>query len=163
MVDVSTTPTPDSSEPTGPPRAEPADSSIAAAARPDNDAPFLWWRRRDQLVFGTLMIAMVVLMGIHWARMSGFGMRPVEIERHEARAYEYKLEINSANWVEWTQLDGIGDQLARRIVSDREEKGPFKSVNDLNRVPGIGPKTIEKLRPWIQAGADIDASSLSGR
>lgn len=109
------------------------------------------------------MILLVALMGIHWTRLSGLGMQPVEIDRHAARSYEYKLDINSANWVEWTQLEGIGDQLARRIVSDRETNGPFQSVNDLDRVPGIGPKTIEKLRPWVQTGAEIDASSLSAQ
>ena len=104
------------------------------------------------------MIASLVLMGVHWARMSGLGMRPVNIDRHAARPFEFQLDINTANWVEWAQLEGIGDQLARRIVEDREKNGPFPSVEDLNRVPGIGPKTLEKLRPWIRHAPKSDAS-----
>ncbi|NQV27673.1 MAG: helix-hairpin-helix domain-containing protein, partial [Rhodopirellula sp.] len=69
------------------------------------------------------------------------------------RAHEdigYQIELNSATWVELTQLRGIGTGLARRIVSDREEFGPFSSIDDLQRVPGIGPKTIEKNRRWLR-------------
>ena len=171
MVDVSDTPTP---APEGAPDAKPRavridppatvpSHSTGDAPNHTNDAPFLWWRRRDQIVFGSLLIVTLVLMGVHWVRMSGLGMRPVNIDRHEARQFEFQLDINSANWVEWTQLDGIGDQLARRIVADREKNGPFQSVDDLNRVPGIGPKTIEKLRPWVQHRSEIDASNLSRR
>ncbi|HET6323107.1 MAG TPA: helix-hairpin-helix domain-containing protein, partial [Planctomycetaceae bacterium] len=50
----------------------------------------------------------------------------------------------------WGQIQGIGDALARRIVADREENGPFQSVEDLGRVKGIGPKTLEHLRPWVR-------------
>lgn len=149
MVDVSKTPT-----------LQPSPGPRAQAPR---DESFLGWRRSDQIVFGTLLIVMTVLMGIHWARMSRLGTQPIELERHEARTYEFKLDINSANWVEWAQLDGIGDQLARRIVADREANGPFKGVDDLNRVPGIGGKTLDKMRPWIYLRSEIDASALTGR
>jgi competence protein ComEA len=79
-------------------------------------------------------------------------MRPVEIERMQPRSFDYKIDINQAKWVEWAQLEGIGEVLAERIVSDREENGPFRSIDDLNRVEGIGPKTLEKIRPWLEVG-----------
>ena len=115
----------------------------------DEPAPF-WLRRGDQLVLAVLCSALLVLSLWHWASLSGWGMRPVEVDRHPSRQYEFRIEINSATWVEWIQLPNIGETLARRIIADREERGPFESVEDLQRVKGIGPKTIENLRPYLR-------------
>lgn len=115
----------------------------------DGPAPF-WLRRGDQVVLGVLCSALLVLSAWQWASLSGWGMRPVEVDRHPSRQYEYRIDINSATWVEWIQLPNIGETLARRIIADREERGPFESVEDLQRVKGIGPKTIENLRPYLR-------------
>ena len=40
--------------------------------------------------------------------------------------------------------------ISKRIVEDREANGPFESIEALQRVKGIGPKTIERIRPWLQ-------------
>ena len=108
-------------------------------------------RTGDQLFVGVLIAASFVLMLIHWIRLSDWGAHPVEIERHASYRYDYKLDINEATWVEWTNLQGIGETLARRIVEEREQNGPYDSVDDLQRVKGIGPKTVEKIRPWLLA------------
>jgi len=108
-------------------------------------------RSGDQLFVGVLICASLVLMLIHWIRLSDWGAHPVEIERHASYRYDYKLDINEATWVEWTNLQGIGETLARRIVEEREHHGPYDSVDDLQRVKGIGPKTVEKIRPWLLA------------
>ncbi len=118
---------------------------------PKSSRPLFGWRRGDQIVFGTLLVLGIALIAIHWAWISGWGMRPVEIERQDQRPFEFRLDINQANWIEWTQLPGVGDQLARRIVAYREQNGPFQSVDELKQVQGIGSKTLEKLRPWITA------------
>jgi competence protein ComEA len=93
--------------------------------------------------------AILLLMAAHWAQRAWDGARFVEIDRLPAKAYEFRLDINSATWVEWMQLEGIGEVLARRIVENRERSGPFSGVDDLRRVPGIGPKTLEDLRPHL--------------
>jgi len=46
-------------------------------------------------------------------------------------------------------LPGIGPALAARIIEDREKAGAYRSVEDLDRVKGIGPRTIEKLRELV--------------
>jgi competence ComEA-like helix-hairpin-helix protein len=43
-------------------------------------------------------------------------------------------------------LPGIGRTRARAIVADREENGPVEALEDLLRVPGLGPGTVEGLR-----------------
>jgi competence protein ComEA len=114
----------------------------------DTTAHF-WLRRGDQIFFGVLVIAALLLACVHWVRLSRWGTDPVEIEHLPGSVFDYRIDINSATWVEWVQLEGIGETLARRIVADRELHGPFRSVGDLQRVAGIGPKTAERLRPWL--------------
>lgn len=63
-----------------------------------------------------------------------------------------RLDINRAGVAELQQLPGIGRSLARRIVAHREAGGPFASPEELLRVPGIGPKRLDRLRPWVAVG-----------
>ena len=57
-----------------------------------------------------------------------------------------KVNLNSADAVALDALPGIGQVTAGHIIASREEAGPFASLDDLDRVPGIGPTTIESLR-----------------
>jgi len=59
------------------------------------------------------------------------------------------LDPDRATAADWERLPGIGPSLAARIVSDRAANGPFGSVDGLARVRGIGPKTVERLRPFL--------------
>ena len=55
------------------------------------------------------------------------------------------LNINRASLAELMNLPGIGEVTANRILQAR----PFSSLDDLSRVPGLGPKTLAKLRPHL--------------
>ena len=60
-----------------------------------------------------------------------------------------KIDINRAEpWLLET-LPGIGEVLAQRIVDYRNENGPFKRIEDLLKVSGIGEATFEKIRDYI--------------
>ena len=61
------------------------------------------------------------------------------------------FDINRATAAEWDELPGIGPAKAQAIVEDRERNGPFRSIDDLARVKGIGPKLLERLREAIEA------------
>jgi competence protein ComEA len=102
--------------------------------------------RRFLLVTGGLLAG---LSAAHWALLSGFGVREVEIHRLPERRFDFLVDINRATWVEWMQLENIGEATARKIVADRQQRGPFRSIEDLSRVSGIGPKTLEKIRPYL--------------
>ena len=112
----------------------------------------LWLRRGDQIFVGTLVVVALGLMGVSAVRFSGWGRAPIEIDRRPARKYDYQLNINTAPWIEWTLLEGIGETLAKRIVDDRTSRGPFQSIDDLGRVKGIGGKTLDQMRPWLTVG-----------
>lgn len=49
----------------------------------------------------------------------------------------------------WDALPGIGPELAKRIVFDRQINGDFCSVDALKRVPGIGEGKIEQIRKYF--------------
>lgn len=65
---------------------------------------------------------------------------------------EKLLNINTASVAELTALKGIGAAKAKAVVEHREKRGPFKSVDSLTDVPGIGPKLLETIRPQVTVG-----------
>ncbi|HEV8121440.1 MAG TPA: helix-hairpin-helix domain-containing protein [Candidatus Polarisedimenticolia bacterium] len=66
-----------------------------------------------------------------------------------------KVNINSASADQLTALPGIGPSYAQRIVEYREKNGPFKRVEDILNVRGIGEKTFERIRERITIGAAV--------
>lgn len=64
------------------------------------------------------------------------------------------LNLNTADAESLQELPGIGPALASRIVAYRWEHGPFQTVEDLLRVPGIGPKRWERIRHAIRVTAE---------
>ena len=61
----------------------------------------------------------------------------------------FKLHINEENEKGLSLLPNIGPARAAEIRNFIKEHGPFMSENDIIRVKGIGPKTVEKILPWI--------------
>ena len=61
-----------------------------------------------------------------------------------------RLDVDRATAAEFERLPGIGPALAARIVADRASNGPFGSPGGLLRVRGIGPKTLDRLRPFLR-------------
>ena len=57
-----------------------------------------------------------------------------------------QVNLNSASARELALLNGVGPVLASRIVADRVSKGAFESVDDLQRIRGIGPGKIAEFR-----------------
>ena len=66
-----------------------------------------------------------------------------------------KINLNTASVQDLTSLPGIGKAKAEAIVKYREANGPFKSLEDLAKVKGIGPKMLAKLKDAIT----VDAAS----
>jgi competence protein ComEA len=62
------------------------------------------------------------------------------------------VNINTADEATLTSLKGIGPAKAKAITQYRQEHGPFKTVDDLKKVPGIGDQTLAALKPFITVG-----------
>ncbi|MDI6688898.1 MAG: ComEA family DNA-binding protein [Actinomycetota bacterium] len=59
------------------------------------------------------------------------------------------INLNTASVEQLDQLPGIGPVLAQRIIEYRESNGGFKSIDDLQKVEGIGPKKFEQIKDKV--------------
>lgn len=144
--------------------------NIESASHPDNQdgvselapvessANFLWLTNRDQWLVVIVSVAVVILLAVKWQNLRYIDRSEVIVQRG-SEDIGYQIDLNSATWVELTQLRGVGPVTAKLIVSDREEVGPFSSIDDLTRVKGIGPKTVEKNRRWLRV--ELEESSAN--
>jgi competence protein ComEA len=62
------------------------------------------------------------------------------------------IDINTATQAQFESLPGVGPSLAARIITDRENNGPFASIEDLMRVSGIKEGILSKIREFITVG-----------
>ncbi|HAP3466071.1 MULTISPECIES: helix-hairpin-helix domain-containing protein [Enterococcus] len=62
---------------------------------------------------------------------------------------EEKINLNTATEAELQTISGIGAKKAQEIIRFRDEQGPFKTVKELKNVPGIGEKTVERLKDML--------------
>ena len=97
-----------------------------------------------------LTVAGLAAMAGWWIAQGGLGGRLIEIDRAEPLTTSFQVDINAAEWPELMQLPGIGEVRAKRIVESRLKDGPFADQDDLRRVRGIGPKTLEQIRPYLR-------------
>jgi competence protein ComEA len=59
------------------------------------------------------------------------------------------ININTANQEELETLPGVGPVIAQRIIEYRQINGSFQTIEDIQKVQGIGPKTFEKMQEMI--------------
>ena len=103
----------------------------------------------DQGTLLVLVACSLLMISSYWWYYGGHNGKLIEIDRAPPLQANYQVDINRADWPEIIQLPGLGEILARRIMADRNENGPFLDVDNLTRVNGIGPKTLEQLRPYL--------------
>jgi competence protein ComEA len=106
-------------------------------------------RRMDQAAVAALVAVSLVGMGVYWVVQGGPRGELIEIDRAEPLSARYLVDINAAEWPEFAELPDIGETLARRIVDSRQTQGAYLDHEDLRRVRGIGPRTLEKLKPFL--------------
>lgn len=71
-----------------------------------------------------------------------------------------RINVNTADEDALRSLPGIGPAKARAILARRRAGGPFRSVEQLTEVPGIGEKTVARLRPRVTVRLDLNAADL---
>ena len=65
-----------------------------------------------------------------------------------------RIDVNTADVYDLQRLPGIGEKRAQDIIVWREEHGSFRTVDELTNISGIGPATLESLRPYAEAGTE---------
>jgi competence protein ComEA len=110
------------------------------------------WPRSAQLAAAFLLGGAIVLLAVHAYGHLRWGSRPTEL------APAHRIDLNRASRAELLQLPDVGPTLAERIEAYRRDNGGFRSVDELQRVNGIGPAKMAKLRPWVcvEDAADED-------
>jgi len=63
------------------------------------------------------------------------------------------VNVNTASAADFEALPGIGPKLAARIVDYRQKNGPFKKIEELMNVQGLGEKNFLKLKPQLTLGS----------
>jgi competence protein ComEA len=111
-------------------------------------------RRGDQATVAALVLVALVAMGVYWFIQGGPRGELIQIDRAEPLEAKYLVDINRAEWPEFAELPEVGELMARRIVESRAADGPFRDHEDLRRVRGIGPLTLETLRPYLMPMPD---------
>jgi competence protein ComEA len=61
----------------------------------------------------------------------------------------HRVDLDRATVAELRVLPGIGSVRAEAIVLERIRRGPFDGIDELARVPGIGPETAAEMAPWL--------------
>ena len=104
----------------------------------------------DRRVLAIICLILLSWAGLRILVLSNWKREEIVIRRQAPITFAYVVDVNRATWIELSLLDGIGEVLGKRIVTFREEQGPFQSIEELRKIEGIGPKTFEKIRPQIQ-------------
>jgi competence protein ComEA len=107
-------------------------------------------RRVDQYAIAGIVAAALMAMAGYFVARGGFQGELIEFDEAPPLDARFQVDLNQAEWAEIAALPEIGEALARRIVDAREQGGPFRTLDDLDRVSGIGPVTIENIRPYLK-------------
>ena len=88
-------------------------------------------------------------------------------EQYDVDSLKFRLDLNSARFEELVLLPGIGESRATSIVRYRQKIGPFRTIDELVLIKGIGPKTLSGLaslvyvRPFTQPTTKREIVSAS--
>ena len=74
----------------------------------------------------------------------------VAAQRAATTIIDKKVNPNKANSEELIRLPGIGPALAENIIEYRNSHGGFKSLEELEKVKGLGPKKLERLKDYLE-------------
>ena len=83
-----------------------------------------------------------------WVEGAGYRVEPMR----DRLVFGLPIDLNLANAQALEAIPGVGPSRAAAIVAEREAGGPFAAVDELVRVHGIGPATVEELRPFVSVG-----------
>jgi competence protein ComEA len=110
-------------------------------------SPWYLQPRDQRMIAAILCVAFIAVVGYWWIGSWRHGW--IEIDSAERQTVEFQIDLNSAEWSEFSQLPGVGETLARRIVERRQQSGPYRNADELLKVQGVGKKTLERIKPFL--------------
>jgi competence protein ComEA len=118
--------------------------------------------RRDQVTLVVLAVVLGAWLAWAWLDVGRWGTQPVDLADMPPEQFGLVLDVNEATWIELSQLPGIGEVKAKAIVA-RRVKEPFRRVADLLSIPGIGPKTLTRVRPYLRVGVAAQTQAVDAQ
>jgi competence protein ComEA len=100
--------------------------------------------KRSAAIVACLALFLSLAVGAAPAEAAG------EKPKSESAGPKEPIDINRATEVQLTELPGIGETMAKRIVEFRDQHGPFQRAEDLMKVKGIGEKSFQKMKPYVK-------------
>ncbi len=89
-------------------------------------------------------------LAVYWLGCGGLSGRLIEIDRIDPLTVRLQVDVNAAELPELINIPDVGDTLGQRIIDYRRQNGPFTNVDQLRHVKGIGPKMLEKIKPYLR-------------
>jgi len=126
--------------------ASPAESTPAPATRPEPPTGRFYDEAKVKAMEasatprmqGLARVALIALLVL-----AGLGLIWWKVTHNPATMI---LDVNKASAAQLSYLPGIGDAKAKVIIDHR----PYKTIEELKKVPGIGDKTFEKIKPRVK-------------
>jgi competence protein ComEA len=117
----------------------------------------MFWTPRQRLALSLLILLILAYLLIlyinHPARIS----TPQPHDGPRAQELQDQLDPNTATAADLSALSNLGPAMGRKIIEDREHfqkdhpnEPAYNKIEDLMRIKGIGPATIENLRPYLR-------------
>lgn len=91
----------------------------------------------------------VAVDGLQMSKNDAKSVSRPQKERKPSKKVNLPVHVNTASLDELCALNGVGPKLAEKILEVRNALGAFKNAEDLQKVPGIGKKKLEKLLPGV--------------
>jgi competence ComEA-like helix-hairpin-helix protein len=114
----------------------------------DEPTPILPARSQPLIAAG--VVVGLVSLAVWFVMAGGFEGGLVHHDHPPPATEIFTVNINGAGVAELSQLPGLGMITAQKIVEHRKANGPFTSHDDLLAVPGIGPGTLDAIRPHLR-------------
>ena len=124
----------------------------------DPEPPEPWgWTRRQRIGLGILLTLLLAFLAIQFVRRPARLNEPAVLTHDPAVVLPRQVDPNIATPQELARLPHIGDTLAQKIVEYRQVRTAnsadgivFRQPGDLDAVPGIGPKLVEQMTPFLK-------------
>ena len=121
------------------------------------------WTRKQRIGLGCLLFFLLASLTIQWWRRPTLLNDPVVIVHGETVTLPTRIDPNTASAAELSLIPHVGQKLASKIIDYRVARKPltpdgivFHVAEDLSRIAGLGGKTLELLRPYLQFPEDAE-------
>jgi len=138
---------------------EPQDVEAPPAPDPPQPTRSPWLTASDQQIVVLICLLLVAWVGIRQLELSRWSRQEIELRHQQPLELAYIVDLNTANWLEFSLLEGIGEVLGKRIVSYRDDHGPFTTIEQIREVRGIGEKTYARIAPHLTIGGSSEGVS----